>query len=236
MSKQLLITHNNQLVSGKELFITDENSIYRKAKKAFLTVDGVHRLVYALEEGVKWEKYNCIVNKKHTFVQVSTRPYSATIGDTMSMTITSRDAASQYYWDRTEGFTVGNDVYINTSSESTAAQGIGRYIGRIYINSSGYSSKVKEVWQIISLDSYYQETTETGRVVGHATYTIKAVALCEIESTTTYYEPGNTSYGTIITSEGSLPEEGTLIQGSTTGSYCVLLIDTTYYYYVKQQS
>jgi hypothetical protein len=233
MGKQLLITHNNQLISGKELFITDENSIYRKAKKAFLTVDGVHKLVYALEEGVKWTKYNCNIETEYTFVQVSTRPYSATIGDTMSMTCTNRDAASQYYWDRTEGFTVGNDVYINTSSESSAAKGIGYYIGRVYINSGSYS-KVKEVWQIISLDSYYQETTETGRIVGHATYTIKAVALCEIESSTDYYKPGKTSYGTIIASEGSLPEEGTLIDGSATDAYCVLLIDTIYYYYVKQ--
>jgi hypothetical protein len=47
------------------------------------------------------------------------------------------------------------------------------------------------------------------------------------------YSKGSTSYGLVTAPEGSFPEGGTLIEGSATGSYCILLVNGTYYYYVK---
>lgn len=57
MGKQLVITENGKHNIGKKLFITDNNRVHKKGKKAFLTVGGVHRLVYS--SGVKWEKWSC---------------------------------------------------------------------------------------------------------------------------------------------------------------------------------
>lgn len=57
MSKRLTVTATGQHKIGKKLFYTDQNLIHREGKKAFLTVGGVHRLVYS--SGTTWNKYSC---------------------------------------------------------------------------------------------------------------------------------------------------------------------------------
>jgi hypothetical protein len=47
------------------------------------------------------------------------------------------------------------------------------------------------------------------------------------------YSQGSTLYGTLEVEDGELPESGTLIEGSATESYCVLLVDSNHYYYVR---
>ena len=60
-----------------------------------------------------------------------------------------------------------------------------------------------------------------------------AVATAEKINITTYSK-GDTFYEIVSVAKGTLPESGTLIEGSATDSYCIIDIDGTYYYYVKQ--
>lgn len=224
MGKQLLITHNNQLISGKELFITDENSIYRKAKKAFLTVDGVHKLVYALEEGVKWEKYNCVtqISTNEVYSEVSFTP------QTTQRTLWFLYAYYSYEIQNNIGFvggyhngTYNANVYISTVEDVENTNLIGMY-----------DIRNNQVWEIISVD----KVATGGATPLTLTITEKLVAQCEITSTTEtrIYLQGSTLYGIVEAPVGALPENGILFQGSPQDLYCILVIDSTFYYYVKQ--
>lgn len=65
--------------------------------------------------------------------------------------------------------------------------------------------------------------------IGHeVTYT--RVASCNNRD---WYTKGTTYYGEVTADEDSLPEEGTLHEGSIEGDYCVININGTDYYYEK---
>lgn len=57
MGNHIAITKNGKHKIGRKLFITDENKKHRRVKKGFLTVGGVHKLVFAA--GRNWVKYSC---------------------------------------------------------------------------------------------------------------------------------------------------------------------------------
>lgn len=207
MGKQLAITENGKHIIGKKLFITDNNLIYRKAKKAFLTVGGVHRLVYS--SSVMWKKFSSDVETKTESTYTET---SYGVGDTTTDSLSlDSDLYRDYSFWEYKGFSGKGSIYKAGNSDGAFADWVvGMYI--VYTT---------EVYKIISLDS------ENGDV------TCEIIAACAEEVVEeTIYIQGSTSYGTIEADEGALPESGTLIDGSVEEGHCVLDIEGVCYYYV----
>jgi hypothetical protein len=65
------------------------------------------------------------------------------------------------------------------------------------------------------------------------TMSCKLVAETIISSYETVYSKGEVSYGAVVAEKDALPENGTLVSGSPYGSYCVIEINGTCYYYEK---
>lgn len=63
--------------------------------------------------------------------------------------------------------------------------------------------------------------------------TWEVIAVCQGYYYPASYDKGSTDYGIVYAPEGDLPEEGTLVKGSTADNYCVVEVDGTYYYYEK---
>jgi hypothetical protein len=215
MGKQLAITVNNKHRIGKKLFITDNNGTYRKGKKAFLTVDGVHRLVYS--SGTTWHKYNCTIDtiEKVVYDRVPV------VEEVKSLSFWFLSVCGYYTFESSEGFlkdfSTVHTYY--TEGEINSANLIGEYI--VYNT---------EVWMILSIDSV-STSASNGRL--SVTLTAKRVDQCDIASTDIYhvYSKGSTSYGTVEAEEGALPENGTLVDGSVADGYCILNVDGNLYYY-----
>lgn len=170
---------------------------------------------------VKWAKYNCIVNTTTTYVYEEVTPS----GKTESLSFYRMHVAANYYFDKDVGFYASAQTVYTTEAEVNQWLAEGRIVGE-YIVYSG------RVYEILSVDSVV--TGATGKMT--CTITGKVVAECESTATTTEttYAKGSVSYGTIEAEEGSLPEEGTLIEGSVADGYCVLEINGTYFYYILQ--
>lgn len=217
MGRQLAATINGVHKIGKRLFITDETLKHRKGKKAFLTVGGVHKLVYS--SGVAWEKYSCNVSTEtdETYERVTPS------GETKTFTAWFLTAYYEYAFHDWGGFGggLGNaNEYIDTVEKANSVDLVGMY-----------HITTEEAWEIISVD----EVSESGGKL-NLKFTAKLVDQCELISSDTYnvYSKGSTSYGTVEADEGALPESGTLIEGSVADGYCVLEIDGTYYYYIVE--
>lgn len=119
---------------------------------------------------------------------------------------------------------------------------------RVTVNAWSSADNYGGLWWGIGLQEYafplYYTTSSSGKYIKEVTETtittkshnkFRALALRNLGSTSeTIYSQGSTSYGNIPVSYGSAPESGTLIDGSYTGSYCVLKVGGAYYYYVKQ--
>lgn len=137
MGKQLSVTEKGKSQVAKKLFITDENLKHRKGKKAFLTVNGVHRLVYS--SGVMWQKYDCVHKSGDYYLNSD----DSLIGTTHTMVTDLGDEVyGDYEFSPSEGF-VGIDP-ITVESDDDA---IGRYIVEPY-----------EVYLII--DMWHTETAD----------------------------------------------------------------------------
>ena len=90
-----------------------------------------------------------------------------------------------------------------------------------------------------SMEGYYVGSTtvhEWSPRIGtngeYSEYNIKLVAKATQTKKTTYYK-GDISYGSIYADKGEFPEEGSLIEGSATGKYCIVKVGGTVYYYEK---
>ena len=92
MGKQLSVTEKGKSQVAKKLFITDENLVHRKAKKAFLTKDGTHRLVYS--SGTVWEKWECDVYTRTYAVHTKT---SYMVGNTTTDSLSVDDCIYKDY-------------------------------------------------------------------------------------------------------------------------------------------
>ena len=215
MGKQIAVTENGKHKIGKKLLLTDENKIHRKVRKAFLTRNGVHRLVYS--SGTRWKKYDCDESSEFGgYVEVSTNSSGVSVGDTDTSQWWSITYHSDYIFSSAEGFiSAGYWGQASTVNE----------LGSV----SGYIIYTEEVWEIVSVDVLreYGDGSFTAEV------TMQLVALCEPGEENTIYVQGSTYYGEYEAEEGVLPEEGTLVEGSATDSYCIIDVDDTYYYYVR---
>lgn len=137
MGKKLAVTVGAIHKLAKKAFFTGEDLLHHKVKKAFLTKDGVHRLVYS--SGIKWAKYNCEVESGDYYLNSD----NSLIGTTHLMKTNIGDEVyGGYEFSPSEGF-VGIDP-ITVESEDDA---IGRYIVEPY-----------EVYLII--DMWHTETAD----------------------------------------------------------------------------
>lgn len=209
MSKRLAVTANGTHKIGKKLFCTDKNLVHRKAKEAFITQGGIHRLVFS--SGTVWKKWSCKVEEPTSTIYTKTAEGVGGI-TTDSLSVDSIIYADYSFWEH-GGFEGEGSRYQVGSDQGTITDWIVGY----------YIVYETEVYKIISLDS------EDGDV------TCEIVDACEeetvIEETT--YSKGSITYGPLEAEEGELPESGVLVDGSATGDYCVLKINDNYYYYVR---
>lgn len=196
-------TYGSVAKEAKHIYI-GINGIARKVKKAYVGVNGIARLFY--QAGVEWTKYSCTRTSSTSYTKEATPSGGATTR------------------------TLYNDqAYAAPSSYS-------------FSSSQGYYTDDTSTWYGDSMVGFYdvsptvvqryasvQSSSTDG---GYTQYNMTTVASA-IKSTSYSYSKGNTNYGAITADEGSLPEDGTLVKGSATGSYCVLLINGTYYYYEK---
>ena len=208
MGKKLAVTVGAIYKLVKKAFFTGEDLLHHKVKKAFLTKDGVHRLVYS--SGIKWAKYSCYtVEVPTSYTQVSSSG-NWSIGDTRTTRHYSLSYHTGYYFSSFDGF-VGTG-YDGAESWEEVPQG------------TFYRLSNEIVWKMLSCTPIEDGSSAFVEV------TWECVGLCEAE-TETVYKQGSILYGTLEAEEGALPETGELIKGSPTGEYCVLLIAGVYYYY-----
>lgn len=225
MGNKLAVTDNGKHKIAKKLFLTDENHVHRKARKAFLTKDGVHRLVYS--SGTNWEKYDCeIVQEGGYYEEVA--PGGSGVGYYTSTTLTLYDS---YEFSAEDGYIgIGEGTY---SLPADCSSAVGKYMVRKYTHIS-LKTLYSTVELIDSFSSQGDDDWPSNAPSGHTRcYRYTAVALAEDIPVEHSYEQGYVHYGTIEAEEGELPENGELIEGSATDSYCILRIDGEYYYYVR---
>lgn len=212
MGKQLSVTEKGKSQVAKKLFITDENLKHRKGKKAFLTVNGIHQLVFS--SGTKWAKYNCsTIEVPTSYTQVSSSG-KWSIGDTQTTRQFRLSYYTGYYFSSSDGF-VGTG-YNGADSWEEVPQGI------------FYRLSEEIVWKKVSCAPIDDGSSAFVEV------TWECVGLCEAE-TKTVYKQGSTFYGTIEVEDGELPEAGELIEGSPTDEHCVLVINGEHFYYVREE-
>jgi hypothetical protein len=76
-----------------------------------------------------------------------------------------------------------------------------------------------EIFKVISMT----DTTPSFRVYSTRIY----------RDITYTYPKGSTYYGVVYTSDGEIPDGGSLVDGSIDGAYCVVKVGNEYYYYEK---
>ena len=128
MGNKFAVTDNGKHKIAKKLFLTDENHVQRKARKAFLTKDGIHRLVYS--SGTIWEKYNCeIIQEGGYYEEVA--PWGSGVGFYTSTNMTLYDS---YEFSAEDGYTgIGGKTY---SLPADCSSAVGKYMVRKYTHIS----------------------------------------------------------------------------------------------------
>jgi hypothetical protein len=133
-------------------------------------------------------------------------------------------------------------VYVKSSNWFNVSVGTGygfsESSGYYLTGSSNMNSRTNDATGYYSTDDenvYVLSISDTSVFNGSTVYNynMTAVASCSTEGYYTYSK-GSTSYGSIASSSGKLPEDGTLIEGSADGDYCIINVNGNYYYYEKQ--
>lgn len=202
------------------------DGVARSVKKAYVGVEGVARQYFM--SGVKWSKYSCTQTSDTGYV----RKYD-TVGNAKSeyKGVLNMNYFSSYTFSSTKGFLNAGTAWWNNTDYNAH---IGHYVipSSVHISNGVTTLDGGEiVYKLESVDFLRDETHELG-VLYQFNYTIEADST---KSTTYLYSKGSTSYGTITAESGELPEDGTLMDGSAYGGYCVLKIGTSYYYYILEE-
>ncbi len=209
MGNKIAVTDSGVHKIGKKIFLTDENLVHRKSKKAFLTKDGVHRLVFS--SGTVWNKYSCEeISETVGYTEVDSTD-STSIGDTLTATYYRIVYSSEYYFNENAGFVGIGGGYVTSADEVDSI--------------SGYMVDSEAVWAITSVELLQASPLR-------AEITLECVALCSPVTEDSYVQ-GSIYYDSFEVEDGELPENGGLIAGSANDSYCVLNVDDNYYYYVR---
>lgn len=209
MGNKIAVTDSGKHKIGKKLFLTDENLVHRKAKKAFLTKDGVHRLVFS--SGTVWEKYNG---------QFSTW-YEKINWYNKRMNLGSWSSPETFYG--SYEFSSENGVSMMDEAKFNLNEDVNSIVG-MYLEEALSEDDEWAVWVVTEAgyDDYgnwyywYETVLSYGRYEG--------------------WERGDYFFGIVEAEEGELPEEGALEDGSPAGEYCVLYCeDDRCYYYVRKE-
>lgn len=150
-----------------------------------------------------WEKWSCDIEEAHYFLEPRRQTQTWNF-DTMSITLYDSYELSQEYG--LQGVE-GHEYHLPADSLSV--------IGKYHVSGNDVS-QIESIGEG-STSTYKMVSTITGHVYWSPTSYHRGV---------TYYDAFEVKYN-------ELPEEGTLISGSISQGYCVLLIDGEYYYYDK---
>lgn len=187
------------------------DGVARKVKSGYVGVNGVARQYF--QSDIIWRKYNAIVKPVYRYTQ--TEDGIGTTGTSPIITRTSYYASLAYSFSTTKGYTTSS---ANTYTDPSYL------IGKYYVRGDGsFVGKITAVNEVGYSGGMYDYTVD---------YEIVANSIETFSHNT--YSRGSTSYGDIMPLDNGLPEEGTLVGGSASGSYCVLEINGNYYYYEKQ--
>ena len=168
-------------------------------------IDGT---IHSINFGVEWKKYNCNANTYTSTQYYTSSQYVGNTGNLIYNSTSEWPTMYKYYaWSSSTG-------YYGTNGITQATPG---YI----VGSSGS-------YQVV----YLLKSRSSSNSKWYYAYEIVASAYPSTSSYTTYSK-GSTSYGTVIADEGSYPENGSLIEGGPTNSYCILYVGGAYYYYEK---
>lgn len=178
-------------------------------------LDGFRALLdlIAIESGVKWEKFDCVVETTTTWTRDTN---GSDVRTYFNISIANEMIWNARYFDSNRGLYGSDQAGIDFSD-------ITSFVGKYYVKTDGTMSGKIDTCSMVA-----GSTTVCG-------VNLTSVHNATAEELTTFSQ-GTTSYGIATIAEGELPEEGTLIEGSADGDYCVLDVGGTYYYYVRQIS
>lgn len=184
------------------------DGVARAITKSYRGVNGVARQFFA--SGVEWIKYSCEAerNSYYTYTQDDSdfSLYSAETEQTSSTW-----GYSSYRFSSSSGYVMqGQREEYGPNSGKT---------GTYY--ASGGTLCMKHVCRYDAATGKYYKTDYSRTATKNGPYYEDV------------YSKGTTEYGSVRAPEGELPEEGTRIEGSATGSYCIVRVGSTYYYYEK---
>lgn len=183
------------------------DGVAREIIKGYRGVDGVARQFFAA--GIEWRKYSCMVLPGGTHTIYDENGVDWEFSDSGFLTSSDISGYADYMFTPTFGYGgSGGTISLGPVSGNT---------GVLY-NCYGASVSLYEVTRPGSKYEYYCYTKTANTTT---------------TTTPTTYHKGDTDYGSVYAQEGEAPEEGTLLAGSYTGSYCVISVGGTYYYYEK---
>lgn len=189
------------------------DGVAREISKGYKNIDGIAREYFS--NGVVWEKYDCMWSTEDFIIHEN-----PSWGGTMLIP----------HGDFYEGY---------ETSEHYGVEGVGESIYRDADGSQGDPTDAfdlyfidedvdlpnhimdYEVYRVFEMTEYY------GYIYFHGEFVVSARA-------SIYFEPYSTSLGTVVTEDGAIPDNGTLIDGSPQDSYCVVQKSGKLYYYIKQ--
>lgn len=188
------------------------DGVARKVKKTYVGVSGVARQCFSSD--ITWSKYSCDVSAQNNYTQdtsVKGTTGSGYIGGT-----------AIYY--PTWGFSTGKGFYSNGTSTKFVDDYAGA-VGNYYIWKSTETTE-QQIRKITSCSVLSEANS-----IYKYDYTIQSSAT---NNPTYTYSQGSTLYGTVAAPEGSLPEDGTLLEGSVEDGYCVIQTTDSIYYYILE--
>ncbi len=193
----------------------DVNGVARAITKAYDGVNGVARLYFS--SGVAWRKYSCDVISGF-YEEMGSSPYDSTAYFIYGASYIIYHDCN---FDSGSGYSGNSYTVYQPTQEDTLSSVQALFSGRYLYVGSTYATYVSNVDSIT--------TGENGLSFSFSGTQYNA----DFHPPT--YIKGSTSYGTVNSPEGEFPEEGRLIEGSVADGYCVLLIGSTYYYYVLEE-
>lgn len=183
------------------------DGVARNVQKAYNNVGGVARQYFQLG-GIKWRKWSCDRTASSSYTRTDEGVGETTTFSNITASNHWFQSWGSWSWSNSGGFEGDYSDYKKASPDEI--------VGR-------YNAVDTELREYISCDDNGDGTYNlTWEVIGTA-----------YEDVSYDYDKGTTDYGVVYAEEGELPANGTLEEGSATGSYCVIKVGGTYYYYEK---
>lgn len=195
----------------------------RKVKKVYIGgSDNKARLCWS--SGVTWKKYKCNVytNTYGEYIQST-----GDVGRTTSYTVSFTE--EDYY-----NGVISESAYNGyTFSSSNGFSGEGGVNAPVTMLDGAYSVSRTHVYQysVEYVGGAWTDSSADFKMTMRVTKTCVAHAYYDSYSYNTYSK--STYIEDVTADAGAVPGGGSVVEGSATGSYCVVYSNGTYYYYVK---